>query len=33
MQVEVEMEEASDEDGEAPSHSVVTKTIIVTSED
>ena len=33
MQVEVEMEEASDEDGEAPSHSVVTRTIIVTSED
>ena len=33
MQVEVEMEEASDEDSEASSHSVVTKTIVVTGED
>ncbi len=33
MQVEVEMEEASDADGQASSHSVVTKTIVVTSED
>ena len=33
MQVEVEMEEASDADSEASSHSVVTKTIVVTSED
>lgn len=33
MQVEVEVEEASDEEGEASSHSVMTKTIVVTSED
>ena len=33
MQVEVEMEEASEEDSEASSHSVVTKTIVVTSDD
>jgi hypothetical protein len=33
MQVEVEMEEASDADGQASSQSVVTKTIVVTSED
>ena len=33
MQVEVEVEEASDEEGDASSHAVVTKTIVVTSED
>ena len=32
-EVEVEMEEASDADGQASSQSVVTKTIVVTSED
>lgn len=33
MQVEVEMKDVSDEGSEASSHSVVTKTIVVTSED
>ena len=33
VEVEMEMEEASDADGQASSQSVVTKTIVVTSED